>query len=137
MQTRASSSTWRFWSYARPDFSEVVEEKSAVCSYLCLLGMVTDSEEDVQQLRKKGILLGGAGLSNKDALELLNRVENRLRSGTHYLRTMVLIENYRKERPRRIKFHKFHYNYRKAIILTLSGIAGLASFLGALKSLNK
>ncbi|XBI58111.1 hypothetical protein VPH35_039388 [Triticum aestivum] len=123
--------------YARPDFSEVVEEKSAVCSYLCLLGMVTDSEEDVQQLRKKGILLGGAGLSNKDALELLNRVENRLRSGTHYLRTMVLIENYRKERPRRIKFHKFHYNYRKAIILTLSGIAGLASFLGALKSLNK
>ncbi|XP_048553204.1 UPF0481 protein At3g47200-like [Triticum urartu] len=119
-----------------PDFSVEVEEKSAVCSYLCLLGMVTDSEEDVQQLRKKGILLGGAGLSNKDALELLNRVENRLRPGTHYMRTMVLIENYRKKRPRRIKFHKFHYNYRKAIILTLSGIAGLASFLGALKSLN-
>ncbi|KAI5011318.1 hypothetical protein ZWY2020_013455 [Hordeum vulgare] len=119
-----------------PDFFAEDEEKSAVCSYLCLLGMVTDREEDVQQLRKKHILQGGAGLSNKDALDLLNKLENRLRPGTHYLSTMILIENYKTDRWKRIEFHKFHYNYRKAILLTISGIAGLASFLGTLKSLK-
>uniref|UniRef100_M8BKD2 Uncharacterized protein n=1 Tax=Aegilops tauschii TaxID=37682 RepID=M8BKD2_AEGTA len=119
-----------------PDFFGEDEEKSAVCSYLCLLGMVTDSEEDVQQLRKKGILQGGAGLSNRDALDLLNKLENRLRPGTHYLSTMILIQNYKTDRWKRIQFHKFHYNHRKAIFLTFSGVAGFASFLGTLKSLK-
>uniref|UniRef100_A0ACD5V2L5 Uncharacterized protein n=1 Tax=Avena sativa TaxID=4498 RepID=A0ACD5V2L5_AVESA len=118
-----------------PDFSED-EKKSTVCSYLCLLGMVTDSEQDVEELRKKHILQGGAGLNNQEALDLFNRLEKDLRPGAHYLLIMLAIQNYRSNRPIRIMLYRFFYKNLKVIIAVLSAIAGLAGFLGTLKSLK-
>ncbi|XP_047063699.1 uncharacterized protein LOC124671365 [Lolium rigidum] len=119
-----------------PDFFEEDEENSTVCSYLCLLGMVTDSEEDVQKLRKKHILQGGAGLNNQDALDLFNRLEKHLRPGVQYLRTILAIENYRANRPIRIMLYRFIYKNFKTIATVVTAIVGFAGFLATLKSLK-
>uniref|UniRef100_A0ACD5UVN5 Uncharacterized protein n=1 Tax=Avena sativa TaxID=4498 RepID=A0ACD5UVN5_AVESA len=89
-----------------PDFFDYDEDRSTVCSYLCLLGMVTDSETDVQELRKKHILQGGAGLTNGDALDLFTSLEKHLRPGSAYLRIMLDIENYKIHRSVRTKVYR-------------------------------
>jgi hypothetical protein len=119
-----------------PDFSEADDTLSTVCSYLCLLGMVTDSEEDVQQLRKKHILQGGAGLTNKNVLDLFTSLEKHLRPGNSYFNTIVGIENYKVERRWWIIVYKFVYKNLKTIITVVSAMAGFAGFLGAIKSLK-
>jgi hypothetical protein len=120
-----------------PDFSEVDDTFSTVCSYLCLLGMVTDSEQDVQKLRKKHILQGGAGLTNSDALALFTSLEKHLRPGNRYYNTIVEIENYRTERWLWIKLYRFGYKNLKTIIAVVTTIAGFVGFLQTLKSALK
>ncbi|KAG2564856.1 hypothetical protein PVAP13_7NG045800 [Panicum virgatum] len=44
-------------------------EESAVCSYLLLLSMLAQKEDDVHELRRHGVLEGGAGLTNKQVEE--------------------------------------------------------------------
>lgn len=116
-----------------PDFGEVDDTMSTVCAYLCLLGMVTDNDTDVQELRKKHILQGG-GLTNEDALELFTGLEKHLRPGNCYYNTIVAIENYRSDRRLWIKLYRFGYRNQTAIIAVLTTIAGIAGFLGTLKS---
>ncbi|XBJ04031.1 hypothetical protein VPH35_023055 [Triticum aestivum] len=99
-----------------------------------LLGMVTDNDTDVQELRNKLILQGGGGLTNEDALKLFTGLEKYLRPGNCYDNIIVEIENYRSHRRLWIKVYRFCYRHRTAIIATVSGIAGLAGFLGTLKS---
>ena len=72
-------------------------ECSAVCSYLLLLCMLMHREEDVHQLRRKGILQGGAGLSNKEALDFFTSLQS-LRRGRVYIRVMLEIQGYRMRR---------------------------------------
>ncbi|XP_037486936.1 UPF0481 protein At3g47200-like [Triticum dicoccoides] len=117
-----------------PDFRVAHDTRSTVCSYLSLLGMVTDNDTDVQELRNKLILQGGGGLTNEDALKLFTGLEKYLRPGNCYDNIIVAIENYRSHRRLRIKVYRFCYRNRTAIIATVSAIAGLAGFLGTLKS---
>jgi len=119
-----------------PDFFEYDEDRSTVCSYLCLLGMVTDSENDVQELRKKHILQGGAGLANSDALDLFTSLEKHLRPGSAYLRIMSDIENYKIHRSVRTKVYRFGYKNFKTIAKVAAAIVGFGGFLGTLKSLK-
>jgi hypothetical protein len=119
-----------------PDFIEGYEEQSTVCSYLCLLGMVTDNDNDVQELRKKHILQGGAGLNNSDALDLFTSLEKHLRNGKTYLRIMFDIENYRVDRSPWTKLYRFWHRNRRTIIAVVTAVSGFAGFLGTLKSLK-
>ncbi|KAF7010591.1 hypothetical protein CFC21_024990 [Triticum aestivum] len=116
-----------------PDFSEADDERSTVCSYLCLLGMVTDRVEDVQQLRTNHILQGGAGLTNEDALRLFISLEKHLRPGRCYLRTMLEIENYRVHRPARTMVYRFGYKNMKTIISVVTIVGALVGLLEAVK----
>lgn len=118
-----------------PDFSEADDERSTVC-YLCLLGMVTDRMEDVQELRAKHILQGGAGLTNEDALRLFIRLEKHLRPGRCYLRTMLDIENYRVYRLVRTRLYRFGYKNMKTIITVVTVVGALVGLLEAIKSLR-
>ncbi|VAH35602.1 unnamed protein product [Triticum turgidum subsp. durum] len=119
-----------------PDFYEADEERSTVCSYLCLLGMVTDRVEDVQELRTNHILQGGAGLTNEDALRLFISLEKHLRPGRCYVRTMLAIENYRVQGPVRTMVYRFGYKNMKTIVTVLTIVGALVGLLQAVKPKN-
>ncbi|CAN6372754.1 unnamed protein product [Urochloa humidicola] len=121
-----------------PDFFDddnAEYEDSAVCSYLLLLCMLMHREEDVHQLRKKGILQGGAGLTNKKVLDFFTSLQM-LQRGRFYARVIVQIQSYKTERPTRIMVYTFFYNNRKTILTILSVIGVFVGILSAIKSLN-
>ncbi|KAG2559305.1 uncharacterized protein LOC120685611 [Panicum virgatum] len=116
-------------------FPDADDEESAVCSYLLLLGMIVDREEDVHELRRRRLLQGGGGLTNREALEFLARLQG-LRLGSRYVRTMEEIESYKLEQRTRTKVHAFVYRNMKTMIVALSAIAAVVGIVGTLKSLK-
>jgi len=108
-------------------------EDSAVCSYLLLLCMLMHREDDVHELRTKGILQG-AGLTNKNTLDFLTSLHS-LRRGRCYFLVMVEIQNYRNKRPW-IKVYAFLYNNWKYIFAVISALAGFISITTALMRLK-
>ncbi|KAJ1277024.1 hypothetical protein BS78_05G262500 [Paspalum vaginatum] len=118
-----------------PDFEEVEDEESAVCSYLLLLAMLVDREEDVHELRTKRVLQGGGGLTNKEALDFFTSLQD-LRAGSTYLRTMLEIENYRETRLVQTRLHAFVYKNMKTIVAVFSAIGALVGIFGTLKGLK-
>ncbi|KQJ81820.2 UPF0481 protein At3g47200 [Brachypodium distachyon] len=120
-----------------PNFqADLVDENSAVCSYLQHLAMIVDREEDVHELRRKRVLQGGGGLTNKDVVEFFTSLQD-LRLGSCYVRTMEEIENYRKRRWFWIDILKFYNENKKTIATVVSGTAALGSVLGTILSLKK
>ncbi|CAL4991088.1 unnamed protein product [Urochloa decumbens] len=119
-----------------PKFLEAEDEDSAVCSYLLLLSMLVHREEDVQELRTKHLLQGGAGLINKDALDFFTSLQSLPLRGLCYVRVMVEIENYKVSRRVRTKVHAFLYKNKKTIFTVFSVISVLVSILGTLVSLK-
>ncbi|XP_066336312.1 UPF0481 protein At3g47200-like isoform X1 [Miscanthus floridulus] len=119
-----------------PDFFDAKAEfvDSAVCSYLLLLCMLMHREEDVHELRTKGILRGGAGLNNKKTLDFFTSLQS-LRKGRCYARAMVEIQNYRNKRPW-IKVYAFLYNNWKYIVAIGSGFGGFIGIITALMKLK-
>ena len=112
-----------------------VKEDSAVCSYLRLLCMMVHREEDVQELRAKGILQG-AGLTNNETLDFFIRFQG-LPYGLCYARVFYGIDTYRLNRWISIMVHTFVYRNNKTILTTFSVLSVVASILGTLKSLLK
>ncbi|CAD6255426.1 unnamed protein product [Miscanthus lutarioriparius] len=119
-----------------PDFfdAEAEFEDSAVCSYLLLLCMLMHREEDVHELRTKGILQGGAGLNNKKTLDFFTSLQS-LRKGRCYALVMVEIQNYRNKRPW-IKVYAFLYNNWKYIVAVGSAFSGFIGIITALMKLK-
>ncbi|KAJ1274341.1 hypothetical protein BS78_05G055100 [Paspalum vaginatum] len=97
---------------------------SAVCSYLHLLSMLVQREEDVHELRRQGILEGGAGLNNKQVLDLFTCFQS-LPEGKCYSDTMVEIERYKMNRKILSKGHTFWYKYNKIIFGVGSAIGSV------------
>jgi len=118
-----------------PSFHDAEDEASAVCSYLLLLGMLVDREEDVHELRARRVLQGGGGLTNREALRFLTSVQG-LRLGSRYVRTMEEIEDYKVNRRTRTKLRAFVYRNVKVIVAVISVIAALASIIGTIRSLK-
>jgi hypothetical protein len=119
-----------------PDFlddDKAEFEDSAVCSYLLLLCMLMHREEDVHQLRTKGILQG-AGLTNNKTLEFFTSLQS-LRHGRCYALVMVEIQNYRNKRPW-IKVYAFLYNNWKYIVAVSSAVGGFIGIIRALMRLK-
>nr|CAB3492244.1 unnamed protein product [Digitaria exilis] len=98
------------------------EQDSAVCSYLMLLAMLVYREEDVHELRDRGLLEGGGGLTNEEALRFFSNLQG-LRLGKCYSRVMQEIESYKEIRRVKTRLHAFFYNYWK-IILTFGTVIG-------------
>ncbi|KAL6857199.1 hypothetical protein ACP4OV_018581 [Aristida adscensionis] len=98
--------------------SSFVSDGYVVSSYLSLLAMLMDREEDVQHLRRKGMLCSCF-------------------SDTKTLTIMDNIYEYMDERPVRIAVHKFvHNNYRIiAAVLSIAGV--LVGIFKALYSLKQ
>ncbi|CAL4990688.1 unnamed protein product [Urochloa decumbens] len=121
-----------------PDFFDDNAEfqDSAACSYLLLLCMLVHREEDVHQLRTKGILRGGAGLTNKEALRFFTGLNNCLRHGSCYVLVMAHIESYKMRMWIWIKVYAFLYRNLKTIVAVGSAIGAFATILKTLKSLK-
>ncbi|CAO2145117.1 unnamed protein product [Urochloa humidicola] len=113
------------------NFLAAKDEDTAVCSYLLLLSMLVHREEDVHELRTKGILQGGAGLTNKEALDFFTRLQN-LPHGSCCARTMIEIDNYRINRRIRTKVHAFIHKKKRTICTVLSTIVAVFSIFGTL-----
>ena len=117
-------------------FSKAPVEDSVVCSYLLLLAMLVNREEDVQELRARGLLKGGGGLTNEEALHFFTSFQS-LRFGPCYNRVMRGIEIYKENRRMQTKLYAFYYNNKKIIAAGLTGIGVLVRIIGTLLSIRK
>ncbi|CAL4996634.1 unnamed protein product [Urochloa decumbens] len=106
-----------------------------VSSYLSLLAMLMDREEDVHELRMRGVLR--SSFSNAQTLAFFKELSQHLRPGYNYYRTLAEIGNYMSQRWAWIAVHKFVYNYHRIIVAVLSIAGVLVSILKALYSLKK
>ncbi|CAL5008812.1 unnamed protein product [Urochloa decumbens] len=106
-----------------------------VSSYLSTLAMLMDREEDVHELRRRGVL--SSNFSNAETLAFFKGLGQHLRLGKNYTTTLREIDDYVRRRPVRIAVHKFIYNNYRVIAALLSVAGVLASILKALYSLKK
>jgi hypothetical protein len=104
-------------------------EDSAVCSYVQLLGMLMDREEDVQELRSRGLLPGGGGLTDKETLDFFTSL--RVTKGPLYHRSIRDVEMYKQNRWIWVKVRAFWHKYKKPMLGALSVLATLSGVLGA------
>ncbi|CAO2150379.1 unnamed protein product [Urochloa humidicola] len=108
---------------------------SAVCSYLLLLAMLVYREEDVHELRVRGLLVGGGGLTNAEALGFFSNFHG-LRYGQHYNYTIDNINSYRETRRTRTKMHAFFYNNWNTITAVIGFVGTVAGIIGTLISIK-
>ncbi|CAL4996629.1 unnamed protein product [Urochloa decumbens] len=106
-----------------------------VSSYLSMLAMLMDREEDVHELRRSGVLT--SIFSNAQTLAIFKGFSQHLRPGYNYFNTLWQIQEYMRTRPVRIAVHKFVYNNYKTIAAVLSIAGALIGILKALYSLKK
>ncbi|KAJ1277054.1 hypothetical protein BS78_05G264500 [Paspalum vaginatum] len=111
------------------------EEDSAVCSYLRLLAMLVYREEDVHELRARGVLQGGGGLTNKEALRFFTSLQGLPRAKS-YVRIMADIERYKENKRVQTKLHAFYHNNKKSIAAVVSGTVAVGGIIGTLLSVK-
>jgi len=117
------------------DVPSMESDGYVVSSYLSVLAMLMDREEDVHELRAKGVIC--SHFSNKQTLAFFKGIGQHLRLGNNYFTIVQEIEDYRRKRPIRIVVYKFIYkNYR--VIFALMSIASvLVGIFKALYALKK
>jgi hypothetical protein len=125
-EASTSGATRASWWLVRSDDGFVAS------SYLLVLAMLMDSDDDVQQLRAKRVL--HSTFSNKQALRFFKGLAQHLRFGGRYVTLLMEIDSYKRHRAVRIAIHKLFYNSFKAMtIATLFSIVGV--LVGIFKTL--
>ncbi|XBH76069.1 hypothetical protein VPH35_102772 [Triticum aestivum] len=115
--------------------SQNIGDASIVCSYVAVLAMLMDREEDVYKLRLKGIIYGE--LSDKQILEFFNRLAQQIAPGGRFFEILIGIEYCRADRWHRVMVCNFVFDNAKAIAAVLSIIGVLVGIFKALYSLKQ
>ncbi|XBI04612.1 hypothetical protein VPH35_132881 [Triticum aestivum] len=106
-----------------------------ISSYISLLAMLMDKEEDVHELRAKHLLR--SFISDHDMLVFFKGLARDLRLGSRYYVIPAKIDKFKRERPVRVAVHKFVYNNFKTIVTVLSIVGVLAGIFRTLMSLKQ
>ena len=111
-------------------------DEYAVNSYLSVLSLLMNQENDVRELRVKHIVHGFFG--DEETLEFFKSLTPILYlDGQAYLRIIVDLEAYRQKRRAWIAVYSFLYNNAKTIATVLSIVGVLVGIFKALYSLKK
>ncbi|KAK1629298.1 hypothetical protein QYE76_003613 [Lolium multiflorum] len=110
-------------------------ENPVVCSYLSMMAMLMDREEDVHELRSNRLVQGQ--LTNKETLDFFKSLVKHISGGPQKIHMMQDIETYKLKRWIWIKLHRFVYRYLKVIVTVLSVIGVLAGIFKTLMSLKQ
>ncbi|CAO2180172.1 unnamed protein product [Urochloa humidicola] len=100
-----------------------------ICSYLAMLAMLMDREEDVHKLRGDRIVQGE--LTNKEMLDFFKTVIKYISGGDPYIHIMQQVEDYKLKWWMWIVVYKFFYKNRKTIAAVLSAVGVLVGILKA------
>ncbi|XP_052164077.1 UPF0481 protein At3g47200-like [Oryza glaberrima] len=106
---------------------------SVMCSFLSVVAMLMDREEDVHQLRAKQVLY--STLSNAQTLDFFKRISQHLGFGHRYFYILQQINKFKQGRPVRSAVHKFLYKHIRAISIILSIASVLVGIFKALREL--
>ncbi|KAL6631054.1 hypothetical protein ACP70R_028394 [Stipagrostis hirtigluma subsp. patula] len=107
----------------------------AVSSYVSLIALLVNREEDVQELRGKGIVR--SAMSDEATLAFYKWASPRLRVGYRYYEVFKQLQEYKQERWVWMAVHGFVYRNIKTIIAVLSGIGVLVGLFKAILSLKQ
>uniref|UniRef100_A0A0E0I6S0 Uncharacterized protein n=1 Tax=Oryza nivara TaxID=4536 RepID=A0A0E0I6S0_ORYNI len=102
---------------------------TGVSSYVAVLAMLMNKEEDVHKLRAKGLLHGK--FSDQETLKFFKSLVKRIYVGPGYTRILVELEAYKRNRWMWIHIHKFVYNKFKTIVTVFSIIVSVVGVLVA------
>ncbi|KAL6857256.1 hypothetical protein ACP4OV_018638 [Aristida adscensionis] len=115
--------------------STKVDDGYVVSSYLSVLAMVMDREDDVHELRGKGLLC--SRFSDQRTLTFFKSLSEHLRLGHNYFIILEGINKYMREMSVWIIVHKFVYNNYRVIAAVLSIAGVLVGIFKALYSLKR
>jgi hypothetical protein len=103
-----------------------------VNSYLSVLARVLEREEDVHELRRRGVLY--SNFNNTRTLAFFRELVDYLHPGYNYYAIMEEIDEYMHQRPVRIAVHRLAYSsFKTMTVATLFSIAGV--LVGIFKTL--
>jgi hypothetical protein len=105
-----------------------------VSSYISLLAMLMEKEEDVHELRARHIV--HSFFSNQETLDFFKAITRNLRLGYLYYVISKEIENYERERWLWIKIHKCLYHHWTKIVALISIASVLVGIFKTLLSLK-
>ncbi|KAL5220275.1 hypothetical protein ABZP36_024988 [Zizania latifolia] len=117
----------------------ISETRDAKCtivsSYIAVLAMLMNREEDVHELRAKGLVCGK--FSDRETLEFFKTLVKHVCIGRHYVRILAEIDAYKRNRWLWIAVHKFVYNNVKNIITVFTVVGVLVGVFKALLSIKQ
>ncbi|KAL5205971.1 hypothetical protein ABZP36_034180 [Zizania latifolia] len=106
-----------------------------VGSYIAIMAMLMNREEDVHKLRAKGLVYGK--LSDQETLEFFKTLVKHAYIGPRYMNILAEIEAYKHDRWLWIAMRKLVYNNIKIIVTVFSVVGVLVGIFKTLISVKK
>ncbi|KAG8086691.1 hypothetical protein GUJ93_ZPchr0010g7939 [Zizania palustris] len=111
------------------------ENITVIGSYIAVLAMLMNREEDVHKLRAKGLVKGR--FSDQETLQFFKTLVKHINIGPRYTDVLVKIEAYKRDRWLWIALHKFVYNNIKTIVTVFTVVGVLVGIFKTLLDIKQ